>query len=171
MLKLNVRSWWKNLRTNREICVSVIASILITVAVFAAFAATYPEIVKVTFQSSGVIKTPNIEVYYDKDCQNPVKSIDWGMVEPGFSKNITIYIKNIGNTPITVSMNTSDWEPFFAEEYINISLIPEQTVVDPEIVAKKVLSLHVSKDVQGILTSFSCTITIFGVTYEGEFLR
>ena len=168
---MNEKSWWKNLRTNKEIYVSIIASILITAAVFAAFAATYPEIVKVTFQSSGVIKTVKVEVYYDENCQNRVKSIDWGMVEPGFSKNITIYIKNTGNTPITVSMNTSNWEPFFAEEYINISLIPKQTLVDPEMVAKKVISLYVSKDVQGILTSFSCTITIFGVTYEGEILR
>ncbi len=163
MLRLNGRRLWENLHIKKEVYIAIGTSILIAIVAFAALAATYPEIVDVTFQSSGVIKTAGVEVYYDEDCQNPVGSIDWGMIEPGFSKNITIYVKNRGNTPLVISINTSDWQPSIAEKYINVSLVTEKPVVDPKTVAREAINLYVSKDVQEIITFFNCTITIVGV--------
>lgn len=165
MLRLNWRRLWENLHIKKEVYIAVCIFILIAIVAFAALAATYPEIAEVTFQSSGIIATAGVEVYYDEDCQNPVGSIDWGMIEPGFSTNITIYVKNRGNTPLVISINTSDWQPSIAEKYINISLITEQTVVNPKTVAREVINLYVSKDVQENITSFNCTITIVGVSH------
>jgi len=90
------------------------------------------------------------------------------MIEPGFSKNITIYVKNKGNTPLVISINTSDWQPPIAEKYINISLIAEQPIVHPKTVASEAINLYVSKDMQEIITYFNCTITIVGVESATE---
>lgn len=168
MLRLNWRRLWENFHIKKEVYIAVGISILIAIVAFAALAATYPEMVEVTFQSSGVIKTADFKVYYDEDCQNPVGSIDWGMIEPGFSKNITIYVKNNGNTPLVISINTSDWQPPIAEKYINISLIAEQPIVHPKTVAREAINLYVSKDMQEIITYFNCTITIVGVESATE---
>ena len=53
----------------------------------------------------------NIETYLDSKCTKKVSSIDWGPVEPGTSKTFTLFIRNKGKNPVTLSYYTSNWSP------------------------------------------------------------
>jgi len=37
------------------------------------------------------------------------------------SKNIAVYVQNEGTEPITLFLNTSDWDPPFGSKYVNLS--------------------------------------------------
>jgi len=52
VLRLNWRRLWENFHIKKEVYIAVGISILIAIVAFAALAATYPEIVEVTFQST-----------------------------------------------------------------------------------------------------------------------
>ena len=64
--------------------------------------------------SSGLVVAVNVGVYSDAACTQNLTSIDWGSVYPGGSVPKTIYVKNTGNAPITLSMTTASWNPGIA---------------------------------------------------------
>jgi hypothetical protein len=53
----------------------------------------------------GAVKAVGVGVFWGVNCTNVVTEIDWGLVEPGYHVNATIYLKNEGNAPITLSLN------------------------------------------------------------------
>src|SRR3989337_1309896 len=59
--------------------------------------------------STGLVVAVNVGVYSDAACTLNLTSIDWGNVYPGGSVSRTIYVKNTGNVPITLSMTTTSW--------------------------------------------------------------
>ena len=54
--------------------------------------------------SSGMVVAVNVGIYSDAACTLNLTSIDWGNVYPGGSVSRTIYVKNTGNVPMTLSM-------------------------------------------------------------------
>ena len=64
--------------------------------------------------SSGLVVAVNVGVYSDSGCTLNLTPIDWGSVYPGGSAPRTIYVKNTGNAPITLSMTTASWNPAIA---------------------------------------------------------
>jgi archaellum component FlaG (FlaF/FlaG flagellin family) len=52
--------------------------------------------------SSGLIVAVNVGVYSDAACTLNLTSIDWGYLCPRGSARRTIYVKNIGNVPMTL---------------------------------------------------------------------
>lgn len=115
----------------------------------------------VTVGSSGTIKAVGVGVYWDSSCTNRVTSISWGTAEPGTSLNSTVYIRNQGNSPATLSMNTENWNPTNASGYLTLSWnYGGQTLAVDEVVPVT-FTLVVSSGVQGI-TSFAFDIVIVG---------
>jgi hypothetical protein len=111
--------------------------------------------------SSGSVKAINVEVYWDVECTQVVTSIDWGNPEPGDSLNRTIYVKNTGSAPMTLSMSCSGWSPVEAENYLTLTWDKEGAQVDAGVVVQAVLTLSVSESVSGF-TDFSFNIVIEG---------
>ena len=105
------------------------------------------------------IQTVDIEAYWDTDLKNKVTTIDWGNIEAGTSKNVTIYLLNSGNTDIRLSMNTTNWSPTNASEYITLDWDYQDQILNPNQLLKTILTLNVDPNAQGI-TSFSFDITI-----------
>ena len=70
--------------------------------------------------SVGIVKAVGVGVYCDIDCTSTVTEIDWGLLEPGGTANVTVYLKNEGNTPLTLSLNTEEWDPSNASDYITL---------------------------------------------------
>jgi hypothetical protein len=67
-----------------------------------------------------------VGIYWDGDCDNAIVSLSWGMVVVNTlrfseSKNIAVYVQNEGTEPITLFLNTSDWDPPFGSKYVNLS--------------------------------------------------
>lgn len=112
-----------------------------------------------TITNAGSVKTIGVGVYWDQALTNPVSSINWGNIEPGSNVNKTVYIRNEGNAPATLSMTTSNWVPASASSYMTLSWnYGGQTLAVNE-VRQVILTLAVSSSVTGV-TSFSFDITI-----------
>ncbi|MEM2742101.1 MAG: hypothetical protein QXD95_08160 [Nitrososphaeria archaeon] len=116
----------------------------------------------VYLQNVGNIKALGVGVYWDSVCSQTVSSIDWGLAEPGSVKNVTIYIRNEGNAPITLSLQTANWNPPTAASYISLSWNYGGETISLASVVKVTLSLSVSQSIQGA-SSFSFDIIILAI--------
>lgn len=70
-----------------------------------------------TVSNSGNIRvvTPSsvqLGVYSDSCCTTALSSVSWGTLDLGTTATATIYLKNEGNVPLTLSINASNWAKF-----------------------------------------------------------
>ena len=114
-----------------------------------------------TIPSVGTVKTVNVGAYWDETCTDPVVSINWGMIEPASSRNVVVYLKNEGNTPITLSLRTEGWSPPEASTYLTLSWDYTGSEIPPTEFKPTTLILTISESITGI-TSFSFDIIITG---------
>jgi archaellum component FlaG (FlaF/FlaG flagellin family) len=111
--------------------------------------------------STGLVVAVNVGVYSDSSCTLNLTSIDWGTVYPGGSVPRTVYVKNTGNAPITLSMTTASWNPAIAAGQINVTWDKENAVLNAGQATSAILTLSVSQNVSGV-TSFSMNIIVAG---------
>jgi hypothetical protein len=137
--------------------IGVVASVLASIAVV--YALTYTS---AYVRSVGTVKALGVGVYWDKSCSQAVSSIDWGLAQPCSVKNVTIYIRNEGNAPITLSLQTSNWNPPNAADYISLSWNYKGQAINANQVIAVTLTLSISSSIQGI-TSFSFDIIFLAV--------
>jgi len=115
-----------------------------------------------TFSNTGTVRTIGVGVYRDNECTDPVPSIGWGTLEPGSSRDVTVYIRNEGSSVSTISMNTSNWNPLNAWEYIALSWDYAGQQINPDEVIQVTLTLSIHPHIEGITNfSFDITITAF----------
>jgi archaellum component FlaG (FlaF/FlaG flagellin family) len=114
-----------------------------------------------TVNNHGGVNAIGVGVYSEPECLNNVTQIDWGYLDPGATRDHTIYVKNEGNVPMTVTMTSWGWDPSSAEPYLACSWDREGSQVDPGSVLTAVLTLSVSPDITGV-QSFSFNMTIAG---------
>lgn len=118
--------------------------------------------VSVRLSSVGTVKALGVGVYWDSGCSQIVSFIDWGLAEPGTVKNVTVYIKNEGNAPITLSLQTANWNPPNAANYISLSWSYNGQKINQNQVLALTFSLSISSNIIEI-TSFSFDIIISAV--------
>ena len=114
-----------------------------------------------TLSSTGTIETIGVGVYSDVQCNTPLTSIPWGTLEPGESQSVICYIKNEGDSPSTLSMYTSNWNPSSAENYLTLSWNYDGRSINLDAAVQVIFTLTVDASIEGI-TSFSFDITIVG---------
>ncbi len=114
-----------------------------------------------TITNAGAVKAIGVGVYWNPNGTNMVTSINWGAIEPGSSTNRTCYIQNEGNSPSTLSMTTSNWNPSNASDYISLSWDYGGQLINPDELIQVIFTLSISDSVEGI-TSFSFDIIIVG---------
>ncbi len=113
-----------------------------------------------TIHGTGTIKGVGIGVYWDLQCTDTTSSLDWGILEPGSQKNYTLYLKNQGNSLLTLSMASENWNPPNATNYMTLTWNREGQQINPDEVIGFVITLSVSENVQGISTfSFDTVIS------------
>jgi len=113
------------------------------------------------FASQSSVKTVEIKVYWERKCVNEVSSIDWGIVEAGSSKNVTVYVKNTGDVTITLSLSTANWNPSSASSYITLGWDYDNQPIKRAKVIQVKLTLSLSQNTTGI-TDFSFDLIITG---------
>lgn len=135
-------------------------AILLTATVIALLLATIVGLIYFRrISSTGVIKTVGCEVYWDNALTEKVTSIDWGMLEPGQTKNVSVYIKNTSNVKANLTLGTENWNPSAASDYINLFWnYNNQTLGVGEVILVK-FTLEVSPSIIGI-TDFNFDILI-----------
>jgi len=112
-------------------------------------------------QSFGTVKAVNVGVYWDSGCTNATSTVNWGMLSPGGSKNVTLYVRNGGNVAVRLSLAAQAWNPANASNYISLVWNREGQIVNAGSVVEAALTLSVSSIISGI-TDFSFNIVIAG---------
>ena len=114
-----------------------------------------------SLSSSGSVKAINVEVFWDVGCTQVVDVIEWGVPGPGDTVSHSMFVKNSGNAPMSLSLTTVGWTPAEAESYLFPSWDGEGVSVASGGVVAVTFTLEVSEDVTGF-TDFSFTVIIEG---------
>ena len=136
--------------------IAVLIAVLVIALVLGVTALNY-----IFLYNVGNVKAIGVGVYWDSGCTNEALLIDWGIVEPGTTEDVTFYIRNEGNSDVMLSMNTTNWSPSDASNYIALSWDYGSQSIIPATVLQVTLTLSMSLSVQGI-TSFSFDIVVTG---------
>ena len=139
---------------------------LFVVAVTSALLLLGPSLAQFTFRSTigshGAVKAFGVGVYWDSLCINPVSSVDWGLVEPDATCNVTIHLKNEGNFPVTLFLGAENWNPENASDYFTLTWDYGNETIDAGETLRVTLSLLTSSGVEDV-KGFSFDIVIGGV--------
>ena len=112
-----------------------------------------------TVSSAGSVKGIGVGIYWDYACTNRTSSINWGLLDPGSEKIVTVYVRNEGNALATLSRATQNWNPSTASSYMTLNWNYAGQTLSANQVLQIKLTLVISQAVSGI-TSFSFNITI-----------
>jgi hypothetical protein len=111
--------------------------------------------------NTATLKTVGINVFQNVNLTNPVTSIDWGMLEPGQTRNSSVYLQSTSNVPITLSMYTANWNPANASAFLHLTWDYKGQAIAPSASLPATFSLTVNASISGI-PSFSFDIWIVG---------
>jgi len=115
-----------------------------------------------TIPSDGtVVSAVNIGVYTDSQCTQNCTNISWGTLNPNSTTNKTIYVKNTGTVPVTLTMTTQNWTPTTANSVITLTWDQQDTILDANQSTPANLTLKVATDTDD-LTNFNFNIVITG---------
>lgn len=139
---------------NKQVTIFIV--VVIVASILAVTALTY-----ILLPNVGNVKAINVGIYRDSGCTNEVSLIDWGIIEPGTTENVTLYILNVGNSNVMLSMNTANWSPSSTSNYVTLSWDYEGQSIGPSRMLETKLTLSMSPSIEGI-TSFSFDIVVTG---------
>lgn len=112
-----------------------------------------------TISSRGSVKGIGVGIYSDSAATIQMSSIDWGVIDPGSSKIVSVYVKNQGNSAVTLSKIAQNWNPTTSSSYLTLNWdYSGQTLSVNQVLLVK-LTLVVSSNISGI-TNFSFDIII-----------
>jgi hypothetical protein len=114
-----------------------------------------------TVPLTGTINAVNLGVYTDSACTISATALTVGTLNPGASATQTVYVKNTGNVPETLTMTSSNWTPSNANTYLTLSWNRQNTVLTAGTSIQATLTLTAAANT-GTLTTFSCDVTLTG---------
>jgi hypothetical protein len=114
-----------------------------------------------TIFNVGSLKTIGIGAYWDDNLTSRVDGIDWGLLEPGAQKSFSIYLHNDGNSAVTLSESTYNWNPSAAATYLTLSWDYSGQTIEADKILQVTLTLSVSASITGI-TNFGFDIIVVG---------
>ncbi len=107
-----------------------------------------------TVTNVGWVKGVGVGIYWDSACTNETSSINWGIVDPGSSKMVYVYVRNEGNTAVTLSLTTQNWNPSSVASFMTLNWnYAGQTLLVNQVLRVR-LTLDVSSTISGV-ASFS----------------
>jgi len=113
---------------------------------------------------SAVEASGSVGVYWDASCSRRAYSIDWGVLSPGETKNVVVYVRNEGNQTIFLSVTASNFAPAGASNYLSFAWSSEGHKVKVNRTVQVTPRLFVSPSTTGI-SAFSFDLTFEGRTY------
>jgi len=114
-----------------------------------------------TISNVGSLKAIGIGAYWDAGLTTRVNVIDWGLLEPGGQNNVAMYFQNEGNSAVTLSKSTSNWNPSVASNYLTLSWDYNGQKIEADENLKVTLTLSVSASITGV-TDFGFDIVVVG---------
>jgi hypothetical protein len=114
-----------------------------------------------TVPLNGTISAVNLGVFSDSACTQTTTALNVGTLSPGGTATQTIYIKNTGNLPETLTMTTNNWTPSGAGSLLTLSWNRQSTVLNAGASIQATLTLTAASNT-GTITTFSCDVTLTG---------
>ena len=111
--------------------------------------------------TNGMVIGVNVGVFADASATQNATAISWGSMYPGESVNRTVFVKNTGNAPITLSMNTINWAPSGVNGSIAVAWNREGASLNAGQLVAATLTLSVSPNISGV-TDFGVAIIVTG---------
>lgn len=98
-------------------------------------------------------------VYWDRECMDRVRYMEWVCILRGRDRDFTIYIRNEGTRNITqMDLAAGNWVPALAAQYINLTWDYVVHTLEPSQVENVTLTLSVREDIP--VSSFTFDFTI-----------
>jgi hypothetical protein len=99
------------------------------------------------------------------DSNQPLSHIDWGSLDRGDTVDKVVAIRNVGDYEITLSLNTINWDPDRAADYIHLSWDYDGSVLYPGSVLFVTLTLTVDSSLPPVRArnDFSFDTIITGI--------
>ena len=116
-----------------------------------------------TVPSLGTIKVVGVEVYWDSNLENKTETINWGLVKPGSTTSITIYIKNVSNVRTNLNFFVEKWNPYEISNYLDLSWDYTGAFVNSGEVTRVKLQLTSSSDSSFITYLIYNDVTTFSL--------
>jgi len=116
---------------------------------------------KIPTRGTVYVKVLGLEAYWDLACTTLVREIDWGILRPSDVAAKTLYLKNTGNTAVTLSMATENWNPPEAGGFISVTWDAEGSTLAVNSTKAVKITLTVASGISGI-SSFSHDMIISG---------
>lgn len=138
---------------NKNLTGVLIATIIIAVLIVVALTMNRP------ISNVGKIRAVGFDVFADSQCTVVLTQIDWGSLAPGEMGAVTMYARNSGNVNVTLSYNTTGWNPASAANYLTIAWNYSGAVLQPGNVLPIQMTNAVSPSITGI-TSYNFTINM-----------
>jgi hypothetical protein len=110
---------------------------------------------------NGTINAVNVGIYSDSGCTQTVTALNVGTLNPSGTATQTVYIKNAGNIPETLTMAASSWNPSNATSSLTLTWNRQNTILAAGNSIQAVLTLTAASNC-GTMTTFSCSVTITG---------
>ena len=160
--QLNKGSALAKLFSRRKVATAILAAVALT-AIAGFMLAQVASIIQSssTLSNVGTEKAVGIGVYWDAALTNRTTTINWGTLDPGTQKAFTVYIRNEGNTAITLSQAISNWNPATASTYMALTWNYNNQPINPGATTQVTLTLTVSPSITGII-NFGFDIAIIG---------
>ena len=111
------------------------------------------------------IQASNLKVYTDQELTKNCTQINFGILKPGNITSQTVYLKNTGKKPISLSMIVDSWNPVDAKSYLAISWNRKDHIIKGNETISATLTLDVNEDVEGF-SDFSFRIVMVGAQVE-----
>jgi hypothetical protein len=150
-------------KNRKRTIITLVASVIFILNLFFFTVISGQVLVRTNMYSYGSIQiqTAGVTAYKDASCTTLVTEFPWGSLAPGSSGTNIIYLKNEGHTSLTLSLNTTNWNPTNAPNYITLNWNYNGQTIAPNQVIQIIFTLSVSQNISGI-NSFSFEIIIDG---------
>lgn len=105
-------------------------------------------------RGGGTIKVVGLTAFSDPGATLEVSAVDWGMISPGGISQITLYLKSTSNVPGNLTLETENWEPARAAQYMTLEWDYDGTIMLPGEIRGVLFTLRVSDQITNV-TEFS----------------
>lgn len=139
----------------------IVASLLLNLFLLSTISGQFSTSTQMYSYGSIQIETAGLASYRNAGCTTKASEIPWGSLTPGSSGEYVFYIKNEGTTSLNLFLNTENWNPPNAANYITLSWNYNGQTIAPNQVVQITLTLRVSQNISGI-SSFSFQIVLTG---------
>ena len=141
---------------NRKVILAAVC--LLTIVVFGIIIGAFGSSKTIVYASS--VKGLGAGIYWDQVCTNRTLSLDWGVVGAGSNNTLTVYVKNEGNSAVSLWLGTSNWTPSASLGYMSLNWNYSGQVLSVDQAIPLELTLTVYPTINGITDfSFDTTIT------------